>query len=449
MRRPARTGTIERTKDGRYRPRLPRDLGRKYLEPRDTWKEAAGDLYLALEGGVGAEDAAALTVAEWGERWLSGREASGHYRSTRRDRRCWARHVADSTIGARPLRRVEPEDVRRWLSTLRGRAGQTQGNALTLLRGALRAAVDAGELRADPTAGVRIPRGARAQSGERWTWLRLEEIARVLERCTTDRQRAIVTTAIYTGLRAGELWALTWDAIDTERRVVRVVHGVTEDRRLGPPKSGRAREVPLLEPVARALETWRLSAENSRRTHLGLVWPGRDGGPHGSGFQAEWQPLAERAELGRRVRFHDLRHTAASHLVQGSWAPTLVARALRLEEVQLWLGHSTRTMTERYAHLAPDSLSATAVAYAWPTDLEKPQPEVASPAGFEAVLELRLLAASPPNALQVGQSVGQLARAFVDAVEARDPFAIHRGLDLAQAVLLEEERAEDESSSVG
>lgn len=434
MRRPNATGTIETTPDGRFRGRLPRKHRRRYLPPCDRYAEAAADLAAYLEAHPAAEPDD-LSVSAWGARWLTEREASGHYRSTRRDRRAWKKYVDGAAIGELSLRHVEPEHVRRWLADLRGRSGQTQGNALALLRGALRAAVDAGELRADPTAGVRIPRGARAQSGESWTWLRADEIVRVLERCSTARQRAVVTTAIFTGLRAGELWALTWDAIDVGRRVVRVVHGVTEDRRLGPPKSGRPREIPLLAPVALAIEAWRASEENARRSHLGLVWPARDGGPHGSGFQAEWQPLAARAELGRRVRFHDLRHTCASHLIQGTWAPSIVARPLRLEEVQLWLGHSTRVMTERYAHLAPDSLSSTAVAYDWPTTPESPRESVASPAGFERAVDLRLLLGMSPDSAPIGQSVGQLARELLAAVEARDPYAIHRAIDLAEAVL--------------
>lgn len=56
---------------------------------------------------------------------------------------------------------------------------------------------------------------------------------------------------------------------------------------------------------------------------------------------------------GRRaVRFHDFRHTFASHLIMGTWG-----RAWRLEEVQILLGHTSITTTQRYAHLAPEGLA--------------------------------------------------------------------------------------------
>jgi integrase len=62
-----------------------------------------------------------------------------------------------------------------------------------------------------------------------------------------------------------------------------------------------------------------------------------------------------KAGITRRVRFHDLRHTTASHLVLGSWG-----RCWKLIEVRDFLGHSTLNVTERYAHLGPDALHAAA-----------------------------------------------------------------------------------------
>src|SRR5690606_9193110 len=50
------------------------------------------------------------------------------------------------------------------------------------------------------------------------------------------------------------------------------------------------------------------------------------------------------------------RHTCASHLVQGTWAPAWLDRPLRLEEVRDWLGHESVGVTQRYAHLSPESI---------------------------------------------------------------------------------------------
>lgn len=64
---------------------------------------------------------------------------------------------------------------------------------------------------------------------------------------------------------------------------------------------------------------------------------------------------AEEAAVGRHVRFHDLRHTCASLLVSGAWG-----RAWSLEEVKQLLGHSSISVTERYAHFAGSLLDDAA-----------------------------------------------------------------------------------------
>jgi site-specific recombinase XerD len=95
--------------------------------------------------------------------------------------------------------------------------------------------------------------------------------------------------------------------------------------------------VPLSDPLAAALKA---------RRHLkgDLVFCQADGSPltlfllHGALIRA-----ARKAGL-RRLRWHDLRHSFASNLTKNGTP---------LKQVQEWMGHSTITMTMRYAHLAP------------------------------------------------------------------------------------------------
>jgi integrase len=75
---------------------------------------------------------------------------------------------------------------------------------------------------------------------------------------------------------------------------------------------------------------------------------------HALGYDAGLARALERAGITRRMRFHDLRHTCASHLLQGTWAPALIREPLRIEELKAWLDHSDIGVTQRYAHLAPD-----------------------------------------------------------------------------------------------
>ncbi len=357
-RRAAGSGSIDRARDGRWWARLPRVYGRQRLGPFGTREEAAEALADEIAGYVEAPPDA-LTVAAWGKRWLTRREASGDYRSVGTERRRWADYVEGSSLGRTPIERVQPADVRRWLDGLSRLAAQTRRNALTLIRGALRAAVDAGYLETDPTRDVRIPRAARAGEKDRWTWLSAAELEALLsvrlesQRTPPERWQSIWTVSAYSGLRPGEMWALEWGDI-SDRGVICVRRAVGEKGKIGPPKGGQAREVPLLAPARTALEAWRAVAPRSPR---GLVWPSEHGGGHHRrGYRARFSDGLREAGIERRVRFYDLRHTCASHLLQGTWAPWIVARALRLEEVRDWLGHADVGVTQRYAHLAADGL---------------------------------------------------------------------------------------------
>jgi integrase len=149
--------------------------------------------------------------------------------------------------------------------------------------------------------------------------------------------RPMMLLALRTGLRQGELLALRWDDVDLTagRLVVRqnAVRG-----RIGTPKNGRTREIPLSPQAVRALKEHRhLKGE--------LVFSQPDGRllTKGECKHPLWR-ACRRAGL-RRVGWHVLRHTFASHLVM-TGEP--------LKAVQELMGHATIEMTMRYSHLSPD-----------------------------------------------------------------------------------------------
>jgi len=116
-----------------------------------------------------------------------------------------------------------------------------------------------------------------------------------------------------------------------------VVRQATWQGHVGTPKSGREREIPIADDLLASLKVHRhLRGE--------LVFCREGGRPldHNRMQHILWR-AARRAGL-RRVGWHALRHTFASHLV-------ILGRSLK--EVQELLGHSSITMTMRYAHLAP------------------------------------------------------------------------------------------------
>jgi integrase len=139
--------------------------------------------------------------------------------------------------------------------------------------------------------------------------------------------RPTVLVALHTGLRRGEQFSLTWQDIDFRLGVLRVLHT----------KNGERREIPISRTLQDTLE--RLP----RRLGSDHVFPGRTGRGMANIRGRFYRALREAGIEG--FRWHDLRHTFASHLVMAG---------ANITSVKELMGHKTIAMTLRYAHLAPD-----------------------------------------------------------------------------------------------
>lgn len=445
-----------RAEGDRWRGRLPREHDRRSVGVFDTVEEAARAIADELKR-LAKLPRLNNSLAAFGERWLDAREKSGHYRGVKSERNRWSLYVADDAIGAVPVHAVEARDVRQWLARLRGADGaglaaQTRLNALTLVRGVLRGAVEDGLVKENAADEVRLPKGARARTDAGWTFLTIEEIDALLKACDT-MQRSAFTVAIYGGLRAGELWGLREEDVDLDAGVLRVCRSYD-----GPTKAGHVREVPLLAPMRAELTAWLKSPERGRALR-GHVWPGRDGGVLSHTYQGRIHDALDRAKITRRVRLHDLRHTCASHLLQGSWTPAYLERPLRLEDVKQWLGHTDVKVTQRYSHLGSDGIRALVSApsepsfpphlargekvknVALPVRIERTtnglgnQPIAPDPPQEEGNFDPFRPTSAPPSVKHPVKHLGELARAARDAVLEQRPDVWHRVADLIDEAL--------------
>ena len=171
-----------------------------------------------------------------------------------------------------------------------------------------------------------------------------EEVRRFLE--AAEKEGPVVgilyRTAVFTGLRAGELAALQVSDIDFERGLITVKRSFD-----GPTKSDQVRHVPILEPLRGRLEAW------TELVGAGLVFHnevGRMYEPCARVFQETLRRVLESAGLPpKHLTFHGLRHTFASHWVMAGGD---------LFKLQKMLGHATVQMTMRYSHLVPTAFKS-------------------------------------------------------------------------------------------
>lgn len=180
-------------------------------------------------------------------------------------------------------------------------------------------------------AGIFTKLGLKAPSSRR-RLLSTEEEASLLEACTTDTHRAIIILALETGMRQAEIMNLRWDQhVDLDRREVSLD---AEDT-----KTSEPRVIPLSD---RALATLKAQKRHARRPYV--FW-------HGDGllyltFRNWWYAVIRRSGV-KNFRFHDLRHAFCSRRIQAGWPEAAV---------QQIMGHKTRSMTNRYTHLATGDL---------------------------------------------------------------------------------------------
>jgi len=154
--------------------------------------------------------------------------------------------------------------------------------------------------------------------------------------------RDMILVAVGTGMRKGELLNLRWCDVDFEERRLRIRH-----RGNFQTKGKKERTIPLR---GRALSALRKRSERREDDLDGPVFSDRRGLPVKPGrVSHRFKDMVRLAKLDDRLHFHSLRHTT------GAW---LVSEGVPLKVVQAILGHSTQAVTERYAHLAPETLDA-------------------------------------------------------------------------------------------
>ena len=197
-----------------------------------------------------------VTFADFWPQWIdsySGRTARGFRENTRREYRRDLERDAAPYFGRMRLAEIEPQHVKRWLSSLaaRGLAQSTVRSTFAPVRAMLADAAEEGTIRHNPAAGVRIPSTAKPTEQKRKA-LTDVEVDRLRAALTSEADRLLVDFLLVTGLRISEAIALDLADLDFGRCRVKVTKRFY--RGFDAPKSsfGR-REVPITPDLARRL----------------------------------------------------------------------------------------------------------------------------------------------------------------------------------------------------
>ncbi|MCH7538183.1 MAG: site-specific integrase, partial [Proteobacteria bacterium] len=176
---------------------------------------------------------------------------------------------------------------------------------------------------------------------------------RRLIKAANGRDRVLLMSALATGLRQGELLGLKWGDLDLKVGQLNVRRQFTRGA-FAPLKTEFARRrIPLPKSLVQELRKWKLACPKGDHD---LVFPNSLGRPESPAnlLKRSYYPALRRAGI-RRIRFHALRHSYVSTLIEYG--------VTNIKRLQMLLGHSSAMITlDTYAHLLPDSDDGIATA---------------------------------------------------------------------------------------
>lgn len=310
-----------------------------------------------------------LTVAQFMKRWLADvvkpAKRPKTYVSYEQNYRCYI----GPALGRRKLAQLQPADLRRMYAAMQSGELSKNGEPLAphsirrchaVLHTALEQAL------ADNLVYRNVAHGLKGlpsveEGAEEATILSPEQVTRLLAQAQSGHYHTLLTVAVYTGLRQGELFGLRWEDVDLEAGTLSVRQNLSIRKQMGQPKSrAGVRSMTLPKVCVAALREHKVLQTEIRLmseewNNVGLIFttlqPGAAKGGRktlpGSPLTQSVVARALKALLARaglpQIKFHELRHTACSLMaLQGVPATVAMKR----------MGHSDIRLTlQRYTHV--------------------------------------------------------------------------------------------------
>ena len=239
-------------------------------------------------------------------------------------------------IGNKPLNEITPSDIEKVKSAMfkAGLADRSVQYCLATIRQVFNKAMFMDLFKNEnPINKVKIP----SPNNKRIRFLSREEVQALFQELKKRSQNLydIALLSLQTGMRAGEIFSLTWSSLDLEQGIIHIRDA----------KGNKDRTAYMTEEVKEMFQ--------GREQNNNLVFPSRTGKKR-QGISKVFYKAVKDSGLNNNISndkdkacFHTLRHTFASWQVQDG---------MPLFTLQKLLGHSTIAMTERYSHLAPENM---------------------------------------------------------------------------------------------
>ncbi len=252
-------------------------------------------------------------------------------------------------VGERRVRTLQPEDFHRFVAFMQGKkksngepySARFVRKVVTQFYQLVNFAVELGCLERSPAPKMKRLALSDAPS-VRKVRLTSEQVRALLDAAPSE-WRDLFIVALATGARRGELFSLTYGAIQREKLTIEVRDASVDGGSGGAKTAAAIRSIPVHPAVIQALADRKVK---TRSEDDDLIFPNKDGNrmSYPNFYQRIWKPTVEKAGL-EDLRLHDLRKAYATHLAATGRTPSY------LEEV---MGHRSYSTTMKYYTKTPD-----------------------------------------------------------------------------------------------
>jgi integrase len=321
----------------------------KYAKTQKDCREWIKETLKKIDGGLTFEGTQ-VTLERFVVGWLDGKELARRAVTVEQYRQICRQHILP-TMGKMRLQEIQPANIKQLYLAKKeeGRGARTVQLIHTVLHNVLQQAVREGILGRNPTDAVERPKVEKTEM----QILTEEQARRFVIATMRNRYGMLFYLALMTGMRQGELLGLKWTDLDWDKGLLNVQRQLQRSKghspQLVPPKTkaGR-RQVKLgqgtLERLSRHKEDQAemKAARGARWEENGLIFPNTLGRPESSENMFEDFKKFLRDNGMPNIRFHDLRHTSISFLLD---------MGTPVNTVQQRSGHSKASITtDTYGH---------------------------------------------------------------------------------------------------
>lgn len=314
-----------------------------------------------------------MPLEEWMDIWITNYKPDLKITTKQNYQLYIDTHIKGSDLGKIPLNRLKTTDLQTFYneklkSTIKGRTKLLSPTTVRyihiIIKSALKQAVSNRMINENAGDAVVLPKKNKVEIVP----FDIEEVNRFLAVAKEDRLYALYLLEMMTGLRRGEILGLQWQDIDFADKKINVVHNLSRIQTIdksgekkyelvltSPKTQTSIRSVPINDFMVEELKQHKLRQDKEKELYnevyndLGMVFCrvfGEYLNPRD--FLRQYQRLLYKAGLERK-RFHDLRHTVASLLINADENPKVI---------QQLLGHSNISTTlDIYAHIMGETMS--------------------------------------------------------------------------------------------